>query len=191
MNFLDLSSTIGLIAAVVLTINLLIGMLVSIHYRKLALWKKMPLLIRRVKLFEIHNWTAYLALLLAAIHPLLLLFDASAKFSFLDIIFPIHAPTQRVYVAMGTISFLAILIIIITSQEIVRKKLGFRTWKNIHLSTYAIALLFLVHGVVMDPELKNRTPDFFDGEKLLSETCLIVLVAAGILRFRYHQRQRR
>jgi hypothetical protein len=43
-----------------------------------------------------------------------------------------------------------------------------------------------LHGVFLDPELKNRTPDFFDGEKLVCEICLLVLVAAAVVRVNYH-----
>jgi ring-1,2-phenylacetyl-CoA epoxidase subunit PaaE len=190
MNYLDLSSTIGLFATVALTINLLLGMLVSTNYIRLSLWQKMPNFIRRFNLVDIHNWTAYIALLLATVHPILLLFDASTKFTLADIVFPINAPSQKLYVAMGTVALLAVIVIIITTQKVIKKKIGFRTWKNIHLAAYIAALLFLVHGVVMDPQLKNRPVDVFDAEKLLSEGCFIALIAAGIFRYRYYRKVR-
>jgi ring-1,2-phenylacetyl-CoA epoxidase subunit PaaE len=190
MNYLDLSSTIGLFATVALTINLLLGMLVSTNYIRLSLWQKMPSFIRRFNLVDIHNWTAYIALLLATVHPILLLFDASTKFTLADIVFPINAPSQKLYVAMGTVALLAVIVIIITTQKVIKKKIGFRTWKNIHLAAYIAALLFLVHGVVMDPQLKNRPVDVFDAEKLLSEGCFIALIAAGIFRYRYYRKVR-
>jgi methionine sulfoxide reductase heme-binding subunit len=189
MSFLDLSSTTGLIATAVLTVNLLLGMLVGASYKRLPLWRKMPRLIRKLKLFDVHNWTAYVALVLSLIHPVLLLFDASTKFTLMDILFPINAPTQGVFVALGTIALLAVIVVVITTQRSVRRKFGFRTWKNIHLAAYLAAILFIVHGVVMDPELKNRPIDFFDGEKLLSEGCFIILVAASVFRYRFYKKK--
>jgi sulfoxide reductase heme-binding subunit YedZ len=38
----------------------------------------------------------------------------------------------------------------------------------------------------MDPELKDRPVDFFDGEKVISELCGMLLIIAAIFRYRYH-----
>jgi len=38
---------------------------------------------------------------------------------------------------------------------------------------------------VMDPQLKDRPVDYFDGEKVLSELCALILIAAGIFRYKY------
>ncbi len=188
ITFLELSTYTGLVATAVLTFNFLLGMLVSTNYKRLPLWQKAPNLIRKFNLVDVHNWTAYVALFLVAIHPTLLLFDPSTKFKFIDIIFPVNAPTQKLYVAMGTIALLAIIVIITTTQKVIKKKLGFRTWKNIHLTAYVAALLFLVHGVVMDPQLKNRPLDLLDAEKILSEVCFIALAVAVFFRVRYQKK---
>jgi len=62
---------------------------------------------------------------------------------------------------------------------------GIPDMENIHLTSYLMALMFLVHGLIMDPLLKDRPIDFFDGEKLLIEGCILLLFIAGIWRFRY------
>ena len=187
-SFLQASAYAGIAATAVLTGNFLLGMLVSTNYRRLSLWQKTPLFFRKINLVDVHNYTAYVALLLALLHPILLLFDKTAKFKLIDIIFPINAPTQRLFVAMGTVSLLAIIVIIVTTQKVIKKKLGFRAWKNIHLSAYPLALLFIVHGVVMDPQLKNRPIDLLDAEKILSEVCFIVLAVAVFYRARYQSK---
>ena len=186
--FLQASAYTGLAATAALTANFLLGMLVSTNYRRLSLWQKTPLFIRKFNLVDVHNWTAYVALLLAMVHPVLLLFDPSTKFTLVDIIFPINAPTQRLFVALGTVSLLALIVIIVTTQKVIKKKIGFRTWKNIHLAAYPLALLFIVHGVVMDPQLKNRSIDLLDAEKILSEVCFIVLAVAVFYRVRYQSK---
>ena len=186
--FLQASAYAGLAATAALTANFFFGMLVSTNYRSLSLWQKAPLFIRKFNLVNIHNWTAYVALLLAMVHPVLLLFDSSTKFTLLDIIFPINAPTQRFFVALGTVSLLALIVIIVTTQKVIKKKIGFRTWKIIHLAAYPLALLFIVHGVVMDPQLKDRPIDLLDAEKILSEVCFLALTAAVIFRVRYQSK---
>jgi DMSO/TMAO reductase YedYZ heme-binding membrane subunit len=64
--------------------------------------------------------------------------------------------------------------------------MGFRLWKNIHLISYCFAIVFIVHGLFMDPLLKDRSPDWLDAEKAVVELCGIALLAATIWRVRYH-----
>ncbi|HXD79790.1 MAG TPA: ferric reductase-like transmembrane domain-containing protein [Puia sp.] len=190
-NLLDLSSTLGLIATAVLSFNLLLGILLSTAYRRSSLWKRMPAAVRKVSLDDLHNWTAYAALALALAHPLVLLVDKSLKYHLADIILPVSAPHQPVWTLLGSVALYALIAVIVTTQKAVKRRLGFRTWKNIHLISYGTALLFVIHGIVMDPELKDRPVDWLDGEKLLSEICALVLVAATITRWRYYQRNSR
>jgi len=81
--------------------------------------------------------------------------------------------------------------VIITTQKIIKRKLGFRTWKNLHLISYGTAFLMCLHGIFLDPELKNRDPDFFDGEKLLCEICFLILVIAAVIRLRHYRKTMR
>ena len=73
-----------------------------------------------------------------------------------------------------------------TTQKVIKRKMSFRAWKNIHLISYGTAILFVFHGIFMDPHLKNSQPDFFDGEKLLLEFCGLLLVVASVKRYMSH-----
>ena len=184
--FLQLSAYIGLVATGLLTLNILLGMMLSTAYKKHVYWIKLPTRIKQINIYNLHNWTAYIVLVLVLLHPTLLLFAPGTKFKFIDIIFPINAPHQKLFVSFGTLSMFAIITVIVTTQKLVKKKMSFRIWKNIHLISYGTLLLFIVHGIVMDPELKDRPLMLLDAEKLLSELCLIILVAASVLRYKYH-----
>ena len=190
-SILDISSILGLCGMVVLSFNFLLGLLLSTSYKRSVHWKKLPSKIKNIDVLQIHNWTAYLALALLFIHPFILLFDTSTKFFTADILIPFHSSYQQTWVALGVFSFYAVIIVIITTQKSVKRKLKFRLWKNIHLISYATVLLVCVHGLFLDPQLKNRKPDYFDGEKLLCETCLLVLLSAVIIRFIYYRRRQR
>jgi predicted ferric reductase len=190
-NWLDLSSTLGLIATCVLTFNFLLGILLSTAYRRSPLWKRMPEWVRKISVDAVHNWTAYVALVFALAHPLLLLPDAALKYHVIDIFWPLNAPHEVLWTMLGTLALYALIVVIITTQKVVKNRLGFRAWKNIHLISYGTALLFVVHGVFMDPLLKDRPVDWFDGEKLISELCGLVLLAASVIRYRYYRRHQR
>jgi methionine sulfoxide reductase heme-binding subunit len=189
--WLDVSSTLGLIATAVLTFNLLLGMLLSTAYRRSSLWKQLPAWLKKVSLDDWHNWTAYVALALALAHPLLLLPVAAERYRLTDILFPVHAPHQPLWTCLGAIALYALIVVIVTTQKRVKNRLGFRAWKNIHLISYGTALVFVVHGIFMDPELKDRPVDWLDGEKLLTEVCAVVLVVATAVRYRYYRRAQR
>lgn len=191
-SWLDLSSTLGLIATGVLTFNLLLGILLSTAYRRSPLWKRLPGWVKKIGLDDLHNWTAYVALVLALAHPVLLLPDAALKYRVVDILFPVNAPHQVFWTMLGSLALYALLVVLITTQKAVKNRMGFRAWKNIHLISYGTALLFVVHGIMMDPGLKDRPVDWLDAEKVLSELCGAILLVAAFIRWRYYRiRQRR
>ena len=189
--FLELSNDAGLIATVILTFNFLLGMMLSTEYKKKLYWKRLPEYIRQINVNNLHNWTAYVALVSVLLHPVFLLFDPLAKFNFIDVIFPISAPHQKLMVAFGTVAMFAIITVIITTQKTIKKKMSFRAWKNIHLVSYCTAFLFVIHGIMLDPQLKDNPVDFFDGEKLVPELCGLILIAATIFRYKYHLKSKK
>jgi len=71
------------------------------------------------------------------------------------------------------------------------QKNGIPFWKNLHLVSYATAALFLIHGLFMDPLLKDRPTDFIDAEKAFSEICLLVILVAAFCRYRYFQQHQK
>lgn len=60
METIDLSGTLGLIATVVLTVNVLLGMLLSTAYKTKKWWQQLPPVIRKLNINAIHNYTAYI-----------------------------------------------------------------------------------------------------------------------------------
>jgi len=183
MTAVDLSSDAGLVAMVLLTVNILLGLLLSARYNTLRSWPH-----RRLPVFDIHNWTAYIALGLIVLHPLLLLFSDTAHFHVIDVLFPINSPHQTLFNSLGALAFYCVLFVVVTSY--IRSRLGSRLWKKLHYVSYAAATLLFVHGVMIDPDLKEKPPDFLDGEKVLVEVCALLIIAATVWRIRYQPRKR-
>lgn len=185
MDTIDLSGALGLIAMVVLTLNIVMGILLSTAYKKNAYWQKLPEKIKGLQILDLHNYTAYVGLLIVFLHFIIIPLDPSSKFNFTHLLKPLTAPHQPIFVLLGLLSFIAILIVIITTQKVIKQKLGANTWRNIHVISYATGLLFIVHGLFMDPLLKDRPIDFIDPEKLLVVACGILLIAAFVFRYKY------
>ncbi|MCX6331025.1 MAG: ferric reductase-like transmembrane domain-containing protein [Bacteroidetes bacterium] len=185
METIDISGALGLIAMVVLTLNIVLGIMLSTAYKQTEYWQKMPTKWKAYKIIDIHNYTAYVALVIVFLHFIIIPLDPSSKFSFIQLLFPLNAPHQPYFVLLGVISFIALLLVVITTQKIIKKKLGTTTWRNIHVISYATGLLFIIHGLVMDPLLKDRPIDFLDPEKLLVQFCALILIAAFVYRWNY------
>jgi predicted ferric reductase len=177
MTAIDLSSFAGLTAMVLLTLNILLGTLVSRNYNPAKRWPH-----RKIPLFKIHNWTAYIALAVVLLHPTLLLFAEKPKFGVGDILLPVSSPGQTAYNNLGALAFYSILVVVVTSYF--RPRLGSRPWKKIHYTAYFAGAMLFTHGLLIDPELKNRPPDLIDGEKVLIEVCCVAVCAAGVWRYR-------
>jgi predicted ferric reductase len=186
ISALDISSTVGLIAMVMLTLNILMGLLVSVNYNPKTWWphRKLPM-----PFWKLHNWNGYLAMCVAVLHPTILLFSSTAKFRILDVLLPIHSPGQTFYNNLGALTFYSFLFVITTSYF--RPQLRYRPWKKLHYVAYGAAALMYVHGTLIDPNLKNLPADFLDGEKVLVEVCFLTVTAASIWRWRYGTEKQR
>jgi len=53
--------------------------------------------------------------------------------------------TRRVYLIVGSVAFLGLLALAVTSTDGMVRRLGGMRWRRLHQATYAIALLSLVH----------------------------------------------
>ena len=180
---IDVSSVVGLIAVGVLTANILLGLLISTGYNPVRRWPR-----RRIKLFRFHKWTGYTAFAVAALHPSIILFSATAHFRLFDLLCPIWSPTQPFENTLGAVALYLVAFAAITSYF--RHVIGFHRWKQFHYVTYAAAAVFYVHGILADPLLQNRPVDWIDGEKVYVEVCLLVVGAVTAWRFTYARRRR-
>jgi methionine sulfoxide reductase heme-binding subunit len=177
ITVLDLSAYIGLTAVGAVTLNMLLVTLMVFRYSPVRQWPH-----RRFNYFRLHNISGYLALSLAVIHPIVLLFDKSAKFRIIDLLYPVHSPSQPLENTIGAIALYTIAIVVVTSY--LRIRLGRRLWKSFHFSIYVAAAALLWHSLFTDPALKNSPVDWLDGGKLFVESCVVIIAATAALRYR-------
>lgn len=183
MNATDLSADLGLVAVGVITGNLLVGLLIAMRYSPWRYWPH-----RKFDMFRLHRWTGYAALALILLHPIPLLF-ATPRFRVVDIVYPVHSPVQPLENSIGAIALYGVAIVVITSYF--RLWLGRRLWKSFHFVIYGAAAALFCHSIFTDPNLKHVPVDPFDGEKVFIEACCVLMVAVGILRWRYAMRKTR
>ena len=183
---IDVSSVVGLIAVGALTGNILMGLLMSSGYNPRRHWPRLP-----IKLFTLHNWTAYVAFGAVVLHAGTLLFSTAPPFRLYDVLVPIDSPVQPLSNSLGAVGFYLVSIVAFTSLRPIRTALGRHLWKPIHFTTYAAAAVFFIHGIIADPEVKNRPVDVFDAEKVYVELCALAVVAGIGWRVRHRRHLRR
>jgi methionine sulfoxide reductase heme-binding subunit len=183
ITVLDLSAYVGLTAVGAITLNMLLGTLMAFRYSPVRQWPH-----RHFNYFRLHNISGYVALSLAVVHPIVLLFDKTAKFRVVDLLYPIHSPSQPFENSIGAIALYVVAIVVVTSY--LRIRLGRRLWKSFHFTIYIAAAALFWHSLFTDPALKNSPPDYLDGGKLFVESCLIIIIATAVLRYRHAARRR-
>lgn len=181
MSLLDLCAYLGLGATGAFAVNLLLGLLISLRYSPVRQWPH-----RRVNLFQLHQWTAYAAVILTVAHPAVLLFLHTPRFSLFDILWPIHSPLQPKINLAGAGAFYLVMIVFISS--LLRTPIGRGIWRNLHYLVFPAAVLLFLHSILTDPALKDGHPDLLDGGKIFVEGAALVTLGATLWRVRLRGR---
>jgi len=182
LTILDLSAYVGLVAVGVVTLNLLLGMLMAFRYSPHRSWPH-----HRFNYFRLHNWSGYVALSISLLHPAILLLNEDPRFRLMDLLYPVHSPSQPLENTIGAIAFYLLAFVVITSY--LRLRLGRHLWKSFHFSIYFAAAALFFHSLFTDPALKGDPIDWFDGGKLFVECCFVLIAAVSVLRWRHARKK--
>ena len=181
MSLLDLCSYLGLGAVGAVTINLLLGMLLSLRYSSLRQWPH-----RHLNLFALHRWTAYVAAVLILTHPAVLLFLRTPRFRVIDVLWPVHSYLQPKLNLAGAGALYLLVIVLLSS--LLRTRIARPVWRRLHYLVFPAAVLLFLHSVLTDPNLKDGHPDLLDGGKIFVEAATLLSFAAVAIRIRLRGR---
>ena len=182
LTVLDLSAYAGLAAVGAITLNMLLGLLMAFRYSPHRSWPH-----RRFNYFRFHNWTGYFALADSILHPVILLFNKNPRFGILDLLYPVHSPSQPLDNTIGAIALCLLAFLVVTSY--LRLRLGRHLWKSFHFSIYFAAAALFWHSLFTDPGLKNAPVVWSDGGKPFVESCLLLIAAISLLRLRHARKK--
>lgn len=182
MDPIDISGDVALVAITLLTLNILLGLLMSIKYNPVRRWPH-----RHVNTVQLHNWTAYAALAASFVHPAILLLASSVHFRVIDLLYPLNGPKQQWINTLGALALYVLVFTVVTSYF--RFEIGRRRWKPLHYATYGMFVLYACHAIFTDPTLKDAPLDPFDAEKVYVELCVLLVVIGAGIRIRWAMRQ--
>lgn len=181
MTLLDLCAYLGLAAVGAVTINLLLGMLISLRYSPLRRWPY-----HHINLFGLHQWTAYCAIFFTLSHPFVLLFLHTPRFGLIDILWPIHSYLQPKLNLAGAAALYLLAFVLLSS--LLRTQICRPLWRNLHYLVFPAAVLLFLHSILTDPNLKDGHPDLLDGGKIFVEAATLVSLFAAVVRIRLRGR---
>jgi methionine sulfoxide reductase heme-binding subunit len=138
----------GLVAVGAVAVNMALGMLMAVRYSPVRSWPH-----RRFNYFQLHNWSGYVPLAAAILHPLILVLNKPTRFRMVDVVYPVRSPSQPLENTIGAVALYTVAIAVVTSYMLVR--LARRLWKSVHFTIYFAAIAMFGHSLFNDPDLKN------------------------------------
>ena len=134
-----LSRVTGVVGYVLLWLSMALG--ISITSRMARLWPGGP------AAFDLHQFSSLLALAFATFHGLILLGDSYIDYTLPRILIPFASIDYRpLATGWGQIAFY--LALAASFSFYVRKRIGQKTWRWLHFSTFLAFLLVTLHGVL-------------------------------------------
>ncbi|MEP7048272.1 MAG: ferric reductase-like transmembrane domain-containing protein [Ilumatobacteraceae bacterium] len=93
----------------------------------------------------LHRNVSLLVVVFLAIHVSTTVIDGFAPIGWLDVIVPFRSGYRPIWLGLGAVAVDLLLAIIITS--LLRVRIGYARWRQIHLLSYAMWPIALVHGL--------------------------------------------
>jgi methionine sulfoxide reductase heme-binding subunit len=135
----------GLAALLLLTTSVVLGVVsvVRVHSPR---WPRFALAL-------VHRNLSLLALTFGVVHVFTSVVDSFVPISVAGALIPFAAAYKPLWLALGTISADLMLAVLITTA--LRRRIGFQTWRSIHLLSYACWALSVVHSVGIGSDARS------------------------------------
>lgn len=140
-----LSRATGLVAYVALSIDVVVGLLVS---TRSAAW-----LVPRGQLVDIHGWLSPLALLLVLAHGGVLLADRYVSFDIIDVFVPFATRRWPLGIGIGVLAGYLMLVVHLSFG--LRKRIGTATWRSLHYLSFVAFVLATMHAIAVGTDRGN------------------------------------
>ncbi|MFD0692474.1 ferric reductase [Paenibacillus sp. GCM10027628] len=161
-------------------LSLFIGMALGILY-SFPQWKGQT----KAQLMRSHTFANHLGTCLALLHTLLLVIDTFMPFDWHELLIPFTAKQSTGLNAIGTLAMYGLLLLVFTTD--IRHKLKRKIWFALHLLSYPIFVLALVHGLFLGTDSANP---LFKLMYIVTAAVLVVLtLARAVVRPRKRQIQ--
>lgn len=135
----------GYTALVLLSASVVLGLLASARWSR----RDWP----RFVVQSLHRNLSLLVVVFLVIHILTSVIDPFAKLSFVDAFVPFVASYRPLWLGLGVVSFELLTAITVTS--VMRHRLGWRSWRAVHLFAYVCWPVAVIHGIGTGTDTKS------------------------------------
>jgi sulfoxide reductase heme-binding subunit YedZ len=168
----------GLAALLLLAATVLIGLALRVR-----LWKET---LERWRVYDVHLTVSVLTGVFLAAHLLLVFLDRVVPFSLVDMLVPLHASYQPIWVAAGILALY--LLLVVWGSSLLRSKMSYSLWRKLHPLALGALGLAMLHALFAGT----------DGPTLWLRALLVIIAIAVIWLFNrwmgvrsWEERQRR
>ncbi|MCL4543725.1 MAG: ferric reductase-like transmembrane domain-containing protein [Chloroflexi bacterium] len=127
----------GIIAFVLLTLAVLLGITVSQHWAS----QRWP----RILIDNLHRWTVLVFYVFLAVHTVTMFLDPFAHFTLRDVTVPFGSAYRPVWLGLGVLA--GEVTVAIGASALIRNVTGYRLWHWLHLGLYPVFVLSLLHSI--------------------------------------------
>ncbi|MGI8428194.1 MAG: ferric reductase-like transmembrane domain-containing protein [Solirubrobacteraceae bacterium] len=128
----------GVVSLLLLSASVVLGVLGSVRFALAPRWP-------RFAIDALHRDVSLLVIVLLAAHIVTSVLDSFAPVALTDAVIPFASSYRPLWLGLGALSFDILLALVITS--LVRRRLGYRTWRTIHWLAYASWPVAVLHGL--------------------------------------------
>jgi sulfoxide reductase heme-binding subunit YedZ len=160
------SRATGIVAMVLLSLVVVLGVLVSKKFRLPGL--------PRFAVVGLHRRVSLIAVLFVAVHVLSAVADSYVSISLAAVIVPFTSAYRPLEVGLGAVALDLGITVIGTS--LLRARIGWKTWRLVHWLAYAAYPIAILHGFTSATDLRSGA--------LLAVAVVCLLAVAGAIGFR-------
>ncbi|MGG1556190.1 ferric reductase-like transmembrane domain-containing protein [Paenibacillus ferrarius] len=102
---------------------------------------------KKAQLHRYHTYLNNAGTALALLHAVLLIIDTFMPFDWHEILVPFTAEHSPVLNGIGTVALYGLLLVLLTTD--LRQKLRRKLWLTLHMLSYPIFVLALIHGLML------------------------------------------
>jgi DMSO/TMAO reductase YedYZ heme-binding membrane subunit len=157
----------GAVAQVLLTISVVLGVMGSLRFSVGGRWP-------RFAIDSLHRDTSLLAIAFVVLHVVTTVLDGFAPVSLIDGVIPFLSSYRPLWLGLGTVSFDLMIALVVTS--LLRRRLGYRSWRLIHWLAYVSWPVAILHGLGTGSDVKAAWM------LLLTAACIAAVVVAVLVR---------
>jgi hypothetical protein len=157
----------GVVSLLLLTASVLLGIGGSLRFSAAPRWP-------RFAIDSLHRDISLLVLALLVIHILTSVLDSFAPIRLIDAVIPFVGAYRPLWMGLGALSFDIMIALVVTS--LLRRRLGYGSWRAIHLLAYASWPVALLHGLGTGSDTKLWWM------LAITAACVAAVVVATIIR---------